>query len=247
MQAGSPIITSSDSPRIISPGLQCWFRGDSCHLTAGKVDTGIDLSGNGLDAVQASGAAQPVFGATSGPNGTPGWTFAAAQQLQTPAFNPASLQLDIYVVVQPTSVGGVVIATQFPLGATGIFESIFFGGTRQFTGAHYGTAGVSEWQASAITINTPHIVEFQHDKTVATEQIKIFTDGVLTAQNSVANANVTDPFGSFAMCIGASDTLTFGYSGVIAELFIYNQLLSAQQKQNLLRGYLGPRYGIAVP
>ena len=252
MRGGSsPLLTLADSPKNI-PGMVYWYRGDAVHLTAGNVDTAIDKSGLGRNAVQAVGANQPVWGATSGPNGTPGWTSPdGVRLLVTPAINIGGLTMTNIVVLQPNMVAGTgaLLSTFTPVITIGQFlNACSVLGSPVLQGEHNGTAGFSNWYSSPIVNNTPHIAEFQHNKNVVSEQIRVYTDGALTAQSTTgADADVTDPFGNFAINIGQRGNGTLGFTGVIAEIIGYTTLLTAQQRQNLYRGYLGPRYGIVVP
>ena len=52
-----------------------WCRGDLGVTIGTGVSAWADQSGNGFDYAHATGAAQPAFGATDGPNGTPALTF----------------------------------------------------------------------------------------------------------------------------------------------------------------------------
>ncbi len=244
-----PLLTFADSPRN-NPNLIFWYRGDAVTLVGSGVSVAKDLSQNGHDAVQATPANQPQFSQSSGPNGTPAWTFAGAQQLSAPAFNIGGLTLDVFVVCKPnntTTFGVLVESSASPATNVGAFSETFPNTTLAFRGLHHGTGTNSSWESSPVVLNTPHIVEFTHDKNLATQQIHVLVDGVLTAQTSILNDNVTDPFGNFILNIGARGAIVTTYVGVIAEIFAYSSLLPATQKSNLLRGYLGPRYGIAVP
>jgi hypothetical protein len=60
---------------ILGSSLIQWCRADHGITVATGVSQWDDLSGNGRHYTQATGAAQPAYGATAGPNSTPALTF----------------------------------------------------------------------------------------------------------------------------------------------------------------------------
>lgn len=244
---GSPIVTASDSPRNL-PGLQFWANAGGVSITGSLVDKLIDQSGNGRDAT-SSGAARPVWGAATGPNGKPSMTFAATQRLDTLAYNPNSLQLVNIYVVKPTDVASArIIAQTVPGSGNGGFQDDWLGASSQYNGQHYDSAGPTTCSISRAGVNnTDVIVEVRHDKTIPSGQVSILVNGVLGAQVPVLDTNCTSLFGNLPLTIGIRSTGILGWIGTISEMIQCNQLLTAQQSQWLYRGYLGPKYGISVP
>lgn len=245
-----PLATLADSPRNYS-GCRLWLRADlGVTLNGSTVSALADQSGAGANAVQVTPAAQPVWGATSGPNNTPGMTFAGSQELLANAFDPlGSLQMDEFVVVVPGNTLGVLLDTtnKFEAGANGVRAEFLASGFNSFRGDSPAGGLNNAWRTTnPITISTPHIVEFQADRTVITEQVKILIDGVFVPQTLVINDDVIAAFVPKPMSIGANFDLSNGLNGVMCEVVVYNRLLSAQERSNVLR-YLGTRYAITVP
>lgn len=245
---GSPQKAIADSPRVISNSLLYWSRADFNTLNGSNAATLTDLSGNSLTATAIAGQ-QAAFGATSGPNNTPGLTFTGGQIYSTPSFNPAVNQIDVFYVVKYNNGATFQVVLDFSTAGqstVGGFSENFSGAASPI-GRHSNTAGANIWGAAAVSTPSFHIIESQHDKTQPAEQVSILTDGVLTAQTPTLQTGGTDLFGNFPLFIGARSGLLSGFQGVISEVFIYSGLLTAQQRSNLYRGYLGPRYGTAVP
>ncbi len=96
--------------------------------------------------------------------------------------------------------------------------------------------------------NSPVIVEFTADQTIPSAQTNIWINGVLGAQNRIVDQNVTGGFQNLRYWLGMNFNIPAqGWKGVISENFAYIGLLTAQQRKNLYRAYLGQRYKITVP
>ncbi len=255
MPGGQGILTPACSPRTVPLPMLFWWRGDAVHLTSGAVDTLTDLSGNGRNATQAVASQRPAWSQTSGPNNTPAMTFTAAshQQLATSVVNLNTFQMDMFCIVKPNGAdatfGNSIIGTgdgnvAFP----GRFNVAVYGGDYYDAVALGGTDNM-DWESAIQPLNGALILECTWDKTVPVPNAKTFINGVQSGApfTNIANAQ---KFGSYAINVGGQFPLTGqfqSYPGVIAEIFAYSALLTATEKSNLLRGYLGPRYHITVP
>lgn len=248
-----PLATLSDSPRNI-PGIAFWYRGDFVHLTGGAVDTATDMSGLGRNATQTTPSQRPVWGATSGPNSTPAWTFTSAshQQLVTAAFTLPNLQLDIFFVVKPNNAdpGGCSVLGNGDGTAGERFNCACYGGDFYDAVMISHTTPGTDWESTIQPLNGALIVECRFDKTAtAPNNSQTFINGVLSGGPFSSGADPAT-WTNETMFIGGQFPNVGQFSnfpGVIAEIIGYSAVLTAQQKKDLLRGYLGKRYAISVP
>jgi len=236
-----------------------WYRGDAVHLVAGpKADVVKDLSGNGHDSLQATDANRWAWSATSGPNGTPGLT-GTGTQFSVTAGNvdlSAATKITIIFVMTPgvLDAGGTdtVVSNQSGVSNLGIDMESFESGTDSF---EIFAASPPINPPFSITQSTnpaparsPVIVEASCDQSLVTNQGEVWINGILNAQARPANGQSTGGFQSLPLNLGKNINVpTQCLKGVLADCFAYIGLLTAQQRQNLYRGYLGPRYGIVVP
>lgn len=250
---------SSFNPRSVPLVLPWWYRADQVHLVGSKADIIFDLSGHSRDQLQAVDANRWVWSATSGPHSTAG-LIGTGTQFSSTAGNvdlSAATQLTSIFVVKPNNLDAAGTDLLGILSdATNTFESIEYEAD--------GSAGQDFFQVieanAAFTAtsdttspnpaaqNSPVIVEFTADQTIPSAQTNIWINGVLGAQNRIVDQNVTGGFQSLRYWLGMNFNIPAqGWKGVIAENFAYIGLLTAQQRKNLYRAYLGPRYNITVP
>lgn len=259
MQVGlSPVLTFSDSPRIVAPGLQWWWRADAVHLVVSKADVITDLSENGHDLLQATDAQRFVWSATSGPNGTPGLTGTGGQWEATAAgVNLSAVtQLTVIVVMIPNGLDSTgtdtVISNRVAGTNQGFGVESFLNTTDAFESQSL-TPPISAPLSEAIStnpaaVNSPVIVECTMDQTIAASQTNVRINGTLGAQTRPFDGNSTGGFQNLVVSFGRNFNIPAqGIKGTWAECFAYAGLLTAQERQNLYRGYLSPRYAIAVP
>lgn len=234
------------------PGNIFWFRADSKTLVVSKVSVAIDKSPYARNATQGTDASRPTYSATGGPNSTPSWSGAGSQSLLTAAFGIGTKQLDVWAVVQPnnsSAAGEAICGTGDGTGGAKFAELIF--GGDYYDGAHFGAQGAQDWESSATTASSAHLMRFTHDKTVSTEQVKVYTDGTLTPQTVYNDDNVTDVFGTFAlMLFGAnSSSMPLGefslFNGKIMELIGFDRLCSATTVTRL-KSYITARYAFTL-
>lgn len=245
----SPVFTMAGSPRNFH-GLALWLRADMGITLAGnKVSSFADQSGSKIVVVQAVDAARPTWSATSGPNRRAGITFDGTQTLQAPSFSLNCNSLDVFVVMYGTNVdplrGLAIVGTGDGSNSGAFAEQIYAGD--YYDALHFDAArGIaSDWESSAVVANSAHVLEFQHDLTVSTEQTHVLTDGVLTPQTMYYDGNCKTSFGTLPLTVGgagAFHTLT----GTISEIIIFKRLLNTAERSCVIR-CLGSFYAIAVP
>ena len=249
MPLGQPYV-QADSPRTIPLAMPWWYRADAVTLVGSKASVLKDLSGNGYDALQSTDINRLAWSATSGPNNTPGLTGAGAQYAApvNPIILGGATQLTNVYVITPATIAtaAVIAANGNSVIPPGSWQDAWLGISSQYQGSHVNGASASVWRCAG-TNATPTIVEITHDLTVPTEQTILLINGILVAQVSIVDQNVTGVFADLPLVIASRPGFAIPWIGVIAEAFEYIGLLSAQQRQNLYRGYLSPRYGIAVP
>lgn len=257
MPLGQPISPRADYPRTIPLAMPWWYRADSVHLVGSKSDIITDLSGNSNDSLQAVDANRFVWSATSGPNNTPGLTGSGTQ------FSTSSTNVNLSAVTQLTVIA-IVVPNALPVGATPIVSNFVILTNAGFNVDGFNAAANDSFDAISHTPpinaplnnvnsanpaapNSPAIVEATMNQTLPSNQNNVWINGVLGVQNRPVNGNVVGGFQSLPISLGVSASLANCWRGVIAECFSYIGFLTAQQRQNLYRGYLSPRYGIAVP
>lgn len=257
MPLGQPYV-QADSPRTIPLAMPWWYRADQVTLVGSKASVLKDLSGNGADSLQGTDAKRWTWSATSGPNGTPGLTGAGTQWSQT-AGNvnlSAVTQLTVIIVMTPAGLDSVGTDTLIAngdgvttLGFAANSASVVTDGYEILSASPPANPPLSQTlSVNPAPANSPAIIEFTIDQTAATNQTNVWINGVLNAQTRAINNKSAGGLQSLVLSVGQNVNIpTQCLKGVLSECFGMIGLLTAQQRQNLYRGYLGPRYGISVP
>ena len=257
----APLFSVADNPRSVPLPMPFWYRADIVTLVAGsKVSVISDLSGNLRDQLQAVDANRFVWGAATGPNGTPGLTGAGSSFTATAGnidMSGATKLTLIYVLTPATldTVGVDGLGATYTTSVTNpeVYSSGFSIGGHDTFQVEYYSAGAaalaSAYGSNPAAPNSPVIVEMTADQTISSNQATVLINGTAPAQTRTFNGNPTGGFGAAQpLFLGRNYTTpTQAWKGVIAEHFGYFGIMSAQQRQNLYRGYLSPRYGITVP
>lgn len=257
MPLGQPY-SISDSPRSVPLPMPWWYRGDAVTLVGSKASVVSDLSGNGRDSLQSIDANRWAWSAVSGPNGTPGLTGTGTQFSSTVSnVNLTTIsQLTIIVVYKPSvliATPAILVFNKMVPAPQGFFLDAFLFGGKDSYEALVATPTLtnSSLVQNSAALNSILILEQLYDQTIASNQTNAYINGVLQTPTRFGNDDTVGGFQNQPLCLGADAAAqgggTLSTLGTIAECFAYAGLLTAQQRQNLYRGYLSPRYAIVVP
>jgi hypothetical protein len=210
-------------------GLTAWYKADAGTSTTTDgvgVSQWNDQSGNGFNAVQATGANQPLYKAAI-QNGLPVLRFDAVNDYMQAAGVNVAQPDTIFLVAKNTLTGGT-------------FSNAFDGNTTRQT--------IGRWSTDAVAVNcgTTDVVTAQLWGSTLFHQLSLIANGAssllwfdatsvtLGSNPGTANLNVLN--------IGTFNTSTSFWSGDIAELLIYNSALSTPNRQ-AVEGYLRGKWG----
>ena len=224
---GNQVSSSAFSPSDIA-GLQLWLKSDAGLLDATdtpitadntQVKTWQDQSGNGLDAVQATGALQPVWrDAANGINGNPAVYFSgdimATANLTAGAYT-------IFAVHKATS-HGLVYERGISVNSTDgeyLYTSYLYtiaarrtDGTAKISAKDY----TSSWGISGNTLTTCH----QFDGTHAGHTLRVNGSAISLVSKEALDPGTVDA--TAALYIGARSGTVAPITGFIAEIIYYN-------------------------
>ncbi len=228
-------------PRYM-PGLEVWLRPDMGTTVATGVSVWADQSGHGNNVVQATGAAQPIL--TAGAFGSyPGLTCSSVQfleQASSTVLNGSTGLTVFTTVIRGAGFGASPIALTTQMSER--IQQNNVGDVCVFSGAA-GTA-VNACTAGAVVPTTTTIISATVDLTLVSNKAQTYVNGtqnVLTrADGAGASLATADMF------IGARSASAGPLGGVLGEVILINQALTAAQLTRLSR-YTGIEYGVSVP
>lgn len=210
--------------------LKAWYRADQGITISTGVSQWNDLSGNALHLTQATGSAQPTYGATSGPNSTPAVTFDGSDDYLSVSFTNVAQPYHIFAIMKTST---VATGNQGYLSGTG--------GNERFL---YGRAGpvVSTFLNSASII-----LDFSHNDTT---NFYLWEVKANTPSSSIVRGNGTpstgDPGTQGISAINLGRLPGFGQTNVVfAEVAVYTAIISGTNATNL-RAYFAARYGVTT-
>ncbi|HWY76579.1 MAG TPA: LamG-like jellyroll fold domain-containing protein, partial [Verrucomicrobiae bacterium] len=227
--ANSVEVRVTTPPPVVSPPLvlTTWFKADALGLANGAaVSTWLDSSGNGDNATQANTSQMPTF-VTGAMNGLPVVRFTSASQTYLGFSRPVSGDFTIICVFQSTQ--GLNSGTLYYQGA-GLVNGEVAGvvsdfGTCLFANgaicAGTGNPDVAVNSSAGYNDGAPHIMTFTRQR--STGGLALYVDGVLAGTTNGGLENLTAPA---QLVLGAQQTLLNFLSGDIAEVKIYNAVLS---------------------
>ena len=233
-------VTSISPPPVPAPALLTWFKANALtNLADGaKVSIWPDASGNGVDAVQATGGQQPTFIA-NGIGGLPVVRFNSTNQTYL-SFSRL-ISGDFTIVCLFRSSQGSNTGTLFYQGA-GLVNGEVAGAANDFgmclfangsLCAGTGNPDVAVNSSMGFNDGQPHILTFT--RTRATGVLALFVDGVLAGTTAGGMQPLTAPA---QLVLGAQQTLVNFFTGDIAEVKIYDGALSDAERigdENSLR------------
>ena len=177
---------------------------DDFVLVGSAVDTWIDRSGLGNDALQPVGAARPTFGLTA-INGLPGFTLDGGDWLLTGGIAiPSAVAYATHQVVSVTG-GGTRFLTEWGAFVGTTVRPVALG-TNAYRADGKGNVGLSQALSdTSLTLTTPAVVRNTFDTTLATLEAKIWHNGVDIGDTQPADAdNATGLVSGQAITIGAA-------------------------------------------
>lgn len=210
--------------------LAAWYRADQGITIATGVSQWNDISGNGRHLTQATGANQPTFGATSGPNSTPALTFDGSNDSLAVTFSSISQPIHCFLICRTTTLsvpnggfvsGGAVGERVLVVGTanTNVFQ--FFGSTGP-TLAHSNTTNHFLWESL-----------------------------VNNASSSIIRGNTSPATGTSGttglsgICLGLLVGNASYAGSIISEVVVYSSQISGTNLTNL-RAYFASRYGVTT-
>jgi len=229
---------------VPTSGLTCWYKADNgAILSSGSVTSWIDVSGSGSTASQTMSSAQPTYN-SSAINGLPAVVFnGSSDYFNMPAgFSNFASGVSIFVVANPTAsspyynnifdfantsnYGVSALSLVQPTGTTLTFELFDSGGNV-----------TSVASSSAVTIGSYKLFEVTQDGTATGT---MYTNAVQIAQNTAmsSTSSLNPNYNFLASQVGGVNFFT----GDIAEVLIYNRLLTNSQRLGVEQ-YLVGRYG----
>jgi Chitobiase/beta-hexosaminidase C-terminal domain/Concanavalin A-like lectin/glucanases superfamily/Fn3 associated len=238
----------SGASTVLQASPQLWLRADNGVTTSGgsNVTSWADISGNNNTATGAPGT-QPTW-LSEAINGLPAVSFTSAstQYLSLPAgfssFNGAT----ILAVLQPTtlSTGQHFI----DLGNGGASNDIRFeennsSGSLYFA-IYNGTTNGDISSSSTLVAGTTGIATaVQNGSGTGT----LFYNGAQVGSGSLNNPNSVSRSNNYIGRWAGSGSSTYCFNGEIAELIVFNTVLSPTQLE-AIQGYLSTRWGLpAIP
>lgn len=244
--ANSSAVTSSfiqidaATANVSRTGMAVWLKSDFGVLTSGSnVTDWTDLSGSGNTASQSNNSNRPalVMGAV---NGLPTLTFNGSTQfLQSPAgLADFTAGASAFIVTKPTSIVNNARFFDFGNGATNnnlYLSETTANGTNLYS--YTGSTASHVTSPAGVTAGQYQIVEALHDGTGAAF---LYTNGVQGGQGLVNNVTNVSRSGNY---FGTDFAKALFYSGEVAEVIIYNTVLTPAQRANV-ESYLAAKYAI---
>lgn len=220
------------NPKSIA-GLFAWFDAeDSSTVTlATGVSSWRDKSGNGANAVQATGAAQPL---TTTINGKRAFVFDQGDGLIAQTTYSITAQSTFCVFRADTATSFARIVTQENDAANATYVQLLLpnpGGLAvgsYFSGAFRSSVSIAQ---SAATIGESH-----HNGTA----VQVVANGI-----SGASFSGSLSFTPTRLCIGNAGALSNAFVGAIAEVLVWNRALSSTEISSVRR-YLARKWSITV-
>jgi hypothetical protein len=221
--------------------LQLWLKADNdVRLSGSNVSQWIDVSGNATDASQSTSSDQPTF-ISNAQNGLPAIRFNGSSQNLAlgSAFNDFNNGMSVFTVVKPTgSSAGFVLDLSRGLTLDNVTLSRTGGSGTTGTVTVYRTSpGTSLNATSALTVDRFQLFEGFQTGATGTGSISVngssLVSGTLSQPTQVTRT--TNHIGTNSNVSGSF------YQGEIAEILVYNKLLSTEQRLTV-EAYLAKRY-----
>lgn len=241
---GTNSIIATATPSLAA-ALKIWFAADALNGLANgaPVSDWPDQSGNGNDAVQSNFAQRPLF-LTNAINGLPAIRFNSGDSNYLAFVCPVQDDFTIFCVFRTTQ--GIGTDEKFYSGA-GLVSGEVSGGANDFAVcintngevlAGTGNPDTTAVSAGGYNDDKPHLLTFERKKNSG--KISLYLDGSLVATATGGTQSLTAPT---QLVLGAQQTLLNFFDGDIAEVKIFNSVLSDSNRQ-LEESALECKYGI---
>ncbi len=224
---GTNSAEASATPSL-STSLTTWFAANAfTGLTNGaSISDWTDLSGNGDDAIQTNTNLQPIY-VTNVINSLPVIRFNGANSNALAFARPVQDDFTIFCVFRSTQgygsgllyYEGAGLVNAEVAGVTTDFGSCLFANGQVCAGTGDPDVGVN----SGVGFNDgqPHLMTFKRIE--STGEIDLYMDSVFAGTTNGSTSPLTAPT---QLDLGAQQTLTFFFTGDIAEVKIFNSALS---------------------
>lgn len=246
------------------PGCVLWCRADQGLLLNGSsVAQWNDLSGQSNNLVQATAADQPTWSATAF-NGKPGITFSSTNDQylwNSQGINMSgATQVTAHCVFQQTGTGGPTAGVLFSqLSTTTVAGGAAYNlqgflsdpGNLEATvyqGAGGTTYTVDQNAASDTALTLPCVVNVVYNAALANVvRATIRQNGIAQSTGHVPGGSPSATnFGNYSFALATiPSSNSFFFTGIIAEIAIFNQALTTPQLQ-LLEQYAALTWGVPV-
>jgi hypothetical protein len=224
-------------------GLALWL--DATRITGlsdgGSVATWSDVSGNGRDATQATGAKQPTY-KTAIQNSKPVVRFDGGDALQTASFAlTATSAVTVFLVCSGANVTDQILF-EFSDNNNSHTDGflVYRDSSNRIRASLKGDVGTTDFATAATSAATMLLAGAVFDKTLSTLEAKPYANGVLGA-TQLNNVNNTNAFGTYAVNIGARNQASLFLTGDVAEVILFNRALLAAERQSV-ESYLNTKW-----
>jgi hypothetical protein len=227
------------------PGLQLWLRADmGITLSSGNVSNWTDQSGIGdanRDMVQATSANQPGFTVNnSGYNNQATIDFISANSFylfSNGAWSSSVAAPYTVIVIGNDDAAPTILEPYFNSSITGSSPTLFWNGTGD-------DFGISNWGAGYYSGGPPstgsasfYMVEFNEPNNT----LRVNADTPAATFSLGGNVNI----GTYGFSLGTFENLSYYLNGSIAEVIVYNSILTNTTRK-MLENYIIDRYGIII-
>jgi hypothetical protein len=250
-------LAAPQMPRDLS-GLVLWLRADLGVTKDGgnKVSNWADQSGSSNDAAQGTAANQPTYVASS-INSLPTISFDGSASpnndiLITPNVDmTASPGVTCFIVAKDTTTTASVVLEKGPNANTnpGFGAYVNDNTTSALNNGWYSGSSVKAFKSSTtFPLTTPVIWCNTIDTaSIGENEAGQFVNGAAIALSSYAGGTLetSGGFGNSPFYIGSRSTNVAPLVGEIAEIIVYNRLLSYQERRKI-EEYLSKRYAISL-
>ena len=254
------------TPNLLSE-LFAWYKADSLSLSNGDPISTLSDSDSGTYSLTASGGARPTYTANA-LNSLPVMTFSGAQWLTSGTTNPWSFLnksgggtiISVWKAgnaSNPNTLYGLYGTNGGTVTAHGTYcfwddrasvprnEVIVLATRNNNTGGSGTVFYDSATGNDFFTPNTPHLLTCIHDNANATaaNKLRVSVDGgtLNGANTSTRDPSTSNPAQAFQL--GACGNNVFPMTGYIAEVCVFNSVLSTTNYQ-LIEGYLAWKWGL---
>jgi hypothetical protein len=237
----------ADATSVTFNGLQVWLKSDLGVVTSGSnVSNWLDVSGNGNNAAQATGANQPVL-TTNAINSLPAVTFDGSNDnlaFSSPGsnFNAFASGATVFAVLNPATSGPHYVL-DLANGATSDNLTVSNNGTTSTFSVYRGSTGSTLNATTSLTLGQFQLLETLQS---GSSTGNIFVNSTQKASGTLSNPNnINRTMNHVGSNYNASANF---YQGGLAELLVYNRPLTGAEQAGVT-GYLLQKYqlGLAAP